>query len=510
MLDFSDPHIWWYLTRASAMIAWVLLTLTVVWGVLLKTRILRGADNPEWLKVIHRYLSGLALVMILIHIGTLLLDDFIDFGPADVLIPFASDFEPFALALGILAFYLLLAVSLSALASRWLPERVWKGIHFASYGVVALVAFHSGLVGTDVGTPWYTAISLILITTTVLVAIVRVVIAGRARPTPRKTTPMSPTTTPLAVPAGGGTFLARVVDRQDHGPDIAEFILTPLDSGCELEWEAGAHLTLHLPEGLERQYSLAGDPAEQHTLVLGVLNTHGPGGGSSWIHDNLKEGDTIVCSVGSNHFGLKPSPRYQFIASGIGITALRSMLFSLPAHREWSLIYVGRSRDRMLFSEELVHEYGDRITLWVTEESGSRPPLEDLIDPLAEVYACGSESLLERVEHSVAPRRLHLERFTPQKRSSTTNLNSFQVVAHQSGTKLQVTGSESVLDAIVSAGVPLAASCKRGVCGSCEVRVLEGTPEHLDSVMSDADKDDLGVMYPCVSRSLTPVLTLDI
>ena len=510
MLDFSDPHIWWYLTRASAMIAWVLLTLTVVWGVLLKTRILRGADNPEWLKVIHRYLSGLALVMILIHIGTLLLDDFIDFGPADVLVPFASSFEPFALALGILAFYLLLAVSLSALASRWLPERVWKGIHYASYGAVALVAFHSGLVGTDVGTPWYTAISLILITTTVLVAIVRVVIAGRARPTPRKSTSMSPTATPLAVPAGGGTFLARVVDRNNHSAEIAEFILTPVDSSLELDWEAGSHLTLHLPDGMERQYSLAGDPAEQNTLVLAVLNTGGVGGGSEWIHKNLSAGDTIVCDIPRNHFPLKPAPRYQFVASGIGITALRSMLASLPPTRTWSLLYIGQSATRMVFVEQLVRDYGEKVTIWDTSVRGTRPLLENIIDPLAEVYACGSETLLASIEQNVAPRRLHIERFAPRQRVPSSTRDHFTVITEQSGVDITVTKNESLLDALQAAGLPLEGSCKRGVCGSCEVQVLAGTPDHLDSVMSDADKDELGIMYPCVSRSRTSTLTLEL
>src|SRR5210317_2407043 len=105
MLDFENPQVWWYLTRASAMVAWVLLTLTVVWGILLKTRILRGADNPEWLTVTHRYISGLALAMIFTHMGTLLLDEYISFGWTDILVPFATSFEPLAVALGIFAFW---------------------------------------------------------------------------------------------------------------------------------------------------------------------------------------------------------------------------------------------------------------------------------------------------------------------------------------------------------------------------------------------------------------------
>ena len=128
MLDFDNPQVWWYLTRASAMVAWVLLTLAVVWGILLKTRILRGADNPEWLTVTHRYISGLAMAMIVTHMGTLLLDEYIQFGWADILVPFATSFEPLPVALGIIAFWLIILVQVTALSSRWLPESVWKGV----------------------------------------------------------------------------------------------------------------------------------------------------------------------------------------------------------------------------------------------------------------------------------------------------------------------------------------------------------------------------------------------
>ncbi len=510
MLDFANPHIWWCLTRASAIVAWVLLTMTVVWGILLKTRILRGADNPEWLKITHRYISGLALTMIAVHVGTLLLDEFIQFGPADVFIPFATSFKPLPVALGVFALYLLLAIQMTALAAKWLPDSLWKGIHLSSYAVVVLVALHSGLVGTDVGMPWYTAMSVILITTATLAAIIRMIVAGRAKPPPR----IPSTALPLAPVAPGspatGQFVARVVDRHDHGPDIAEFILTPVDPTTDVEWEAGSHITVYLPDGTQRQYSLAGDPAEQTTLVLGILNTHGEGAASSWIHQNLKVGDTILCEKPRNDFPLKPAPRYQFVASGIGITALRSMLFSLPASRHWSLLYIGRSQERMLFAEELVRLYGDKVTLWDTSERGSRPPLGELLDLAADIYACGAESVLETIEHNVTPKKLHLERFTPKERSSTSLADSFEAIAARSAVSVTVARGNSVLDSLESQRVSIPALCRRGVCGTCEVRVLEGTPEHLDSVMSDADKDEMGVMYPCVSGSKSPSLTLDI
>ena len=506
MLNFQDPQVWWFLTRASAMVAWALLTLTMVWGVLLKTRILRGADNPEWLTVTHRYISGLALTMIATHMGTLLLDEYISFGWADILVPFATSFEPFAVALGIFAFWAIILIQITALTAKWLPDVVWKGIHLLSYAVILLVGLHSALVGTDVGTPWYTAVSLVLITTATLAGVVRLVIASREKPTPRA--PAISTTEPTTARLSG--FPARVVKKSSLGENLAKLTLEPLDPATDLEWEAGAHLTLHLGNGLERQYSLSGDPAEPRSLQLGILNTRGEGGGSSWIHEHLTEGSEIHCEFPRNHFPLKPAKKYQFVASGVGITPIRSMLHSLPAAREWSLLYLGRTRDDMLFADELTELYGDRITLWVGDEQGSRAPFEELIEPDAEVYACGSPAILSALEQLVAPKRLHVERFEPQVRISTGGLGAFEITTARSGKTVTVGDQLSTLEALEQAGVDVPASCRRGTCGTCEVRVLAGTPEHLDSVMSDADKDELGVMYPCVSRSQTPHLTLDI
>ena len=126
---------------------------------------------------------------------------------------------------------------------------------------------------------------------------------------------------------------------------------------------------------------------------------------------------------------------------------------------------------------------------------------------MADVYACGSAELLASLEQRVAPKRLHLERFEPQVRTPNGRLDSFTVVAAASGTTVTVDADQSTLEALEGAGIALPASCRRG---TCEAAVLEGTPEHLDSVKSDLNKDELAVMYPCVSRSQTPSLTLNV
>jgi len=282
----------------------------------------------------------------------------------------------------------------------------------------------------------------------------------------------------------------------------------PLDVSTEFEWDAGAHITLHLGNGLERQYSLTGDPADQRVLTIAVLNTHGPGGGSEWIHSHLKVGMELQIDGPAQAFPLRPHKRYQFVASGIGITPIRSMLSSLPASRQWTLLYLGRHREDMAYAEELEKEFSGHVDTWISSERGERAPLESLIDSSAHVYACGSESLLEELERIVPTQRLHLERFTPVDRSAEHESETVSVVWEPSGEKIEVPPRQTLLEGLEARGIDLNASCRRGVCGSCEVNVLAGVPAHLDSVMSDDDKDDLGVMYPCVSRAQTATITV--
>ena len=508
MLDFSEPAVWWYITRSSAVVAWVLLTLSALWGILLKTRILRGADNPEWLKVVHRFLSSLAILMVATHMASLYLDTYVEFTVLDLLIPFRSTFEPFGVAMGVFGMWGMVLVWATALAMDRLPQKLWKGIHYLSYGSLFAVALHSGMVGTDVGAPWYTALSIILITATSLAVVIRVVITRRSMngPTKPAATTLSPVT--QASQASDDRLLAKVSSRRQVARDIVELTFTPVDSSVELDWDAGSHLTLHLGNGLERQYSLCGDPAEARALTIAVLDTHGEGGGSSWIHQNLREGMEIRVDFPLQNFPLRPHRRYQFVASGIGITPIRSMLTSLPASREWELVYLGRQREEMAYLKELEDLCGDRLTVHVSSEKGGRLDLAKAIDPTAHVYACGSEALLQELESIVPAAQLHLERFTPRDRSAEHSAHPVKVTWQPTGQVIDVPTNQSILEGLEGAGIGLNGSCRRGVCGSCEVRVLAGQPAHLDSVMSDEEKDEVGAFYPCVSRAESDELVL--
>lgn len=523
----NSPHLWWYITRASAVIAWALMTLSVVWGTLLSTRVLRKFDNPSWLQDLHRYLGGAAIVMVLVHMVTLMLDGWLHFSVSAVLVPFAADYRSVPVAIGILAFYLLIAVQGSSLLMRWLPRRFWAAIHFSSYLIVVLVSFHAGLTGTDVGALWYRVVAASIIILSVAAVLVRV-IAGNRRASSRgggvaRTIPATAAEVPAvrsgAGPAAESAAPPLALDRHPMrvaavfrvSDDVLGIRLFPTGDAILPVWHPGAHITVRLPNGLERQYSLCGDPADRSHFDIAVLRTRDSAGGSSWIHENVRPGATVEVTGPLNHFELEPSFSYAFIAGGIGITPIKAMIESLPERREWRLVYIGRSQRTMAFAAELLARYPGRVIVHASDENTESINIEAFVASMdSDVYCCGPESLMSRVAAAVPAGRLHVERFQPLKRQSAGGPRDVQVSCRRSKKTFDVPAGQSILDALEQNGLPIVGSCRKGVCGTCEVRVVSGSPEHLDSVVDDEEKDRAGVMYPCVSRASTPELVLDI
>ena len=118
-----NPQVWWYLTRASGIVAWLMLTASVIWGVVLSTKAFPEHRRPAWLLDLHRWLGGLAVSFTAIHLGALVADSYVHFGLADLLVPYASSWQPGAVALGVVALWLLLAVEVTSLAMKRLPRR---------------------------------------------------------------------------------------------------------------------------------------------------------------------------------------------------------------------------------------------------------------------------------------------------------------------------------------------------------------------------------------------------
>ena len=176
-----NEKIWWYLARSSGIIALVLLVLSVVWGVLLATRALKPHDRPAWLLDLHRWLGGTALGMTGLHMLGLYLDGYIDYGFTELFVPGASEFRPLAVAIGILSFYVLVAIQATSYMRRWLSKRMWYAIHVLSYGLVWGAAIHAGMAGTDTVNRAYQALALVLTMMAVAATVVRILSPGKRR-----------------------------------------------------------------------------------------------------------------------------------------------------------------------------------------------------------------------------------------------------------------------------------------------------------------------------------------
>ncbi|SNX65217.1 ferredoxin-NADP reductase [Streptomyces sp. TLI_55] len=303
-----------------------------------------------------------------------------------------------------------------------------------------------------------------------------------------------------------------VVERREFAADgvLALTLRHPLGEPLPA-WEPGAHVDVLLGPGLERQYSLCGDPSDGTSWRIAVLREPAGRGGSAHVHEQLGQGDKVRVRGPRNHFALRPAPRYRFIAGGIGITPILPMLAAAEAAgAEWSLLYGGRTRQSMAFTEEL-SRYGDRVTVAPQDESGLLD-LASVLDGVPEdtlVYCCGPGPLLDAVQARCPAGLLHLERFTP-KEQETGEDTEFEVELARSGRTVTVPADVSVLDAVRAAGVEVLYSCTEGTCGTCETDVLDGTPDHRDSVLTDEEQEAGETMMICVSRCRGRRLVLDL
>ncbi|GHE80607.1 ferredoxin [Amycolatopsis deserti] len=305
-----------------------------------------------------------------------------------------------------------------------------------------------------------------------------------------------------------------VAARRPVSAGVVELRLRPGDSAPLDPWTPGAHVDLILPGDRVRQYSLCGSPGNSDEWRIAVLREPAGRGGSSWIHDHLREGERVRVRGPRNHFPLLPLPRYVFLAGGIGITPILPMIAAAQAAgADWHLHYGGRSRSTMAFLGSLA-DHGDRVTLWPQDEVG----LMDLESALpastadTPVYCCGPAGLIEAVEARCAQqdgRALHVERFTAAGAVPGQD-GSFDVECRASGVTVTVPAGTSVLDALRAAGLRLLSSCGEGVCGTCETAVLDGEVDHKDSILTEEEQAAHDTMMICVSRARGERIVLDL
>ncbi len=314
---------------------------------------------------------------------------------------------------------------------------------------------------------------------------------------------------PAAPQARDRTITLNVVDRRivAHDQNVVALTLAATDRTPLPAWHPGAHLDIRLPSGRLRQYSLCGDPRVGHSYRIAVRRIPDGGGGSLEVHDSIGVGSVVKTSGPRNAFPLSipgygsPTQRLRLIAGGIGITPILPMLdLADRLGVDWTMVYTGRSLESLPFIDE-VRRFGERVTIR-TDDIDGIPSADDLLGECRSgttVYVCGPAPLLACVRDRLIGRgdvELHFERFAA---APVINGEPFSVTT-TAGVHVDVGPEETLLAALQRAGADPPYSCRQGFCGTCRTRVLDGTVEHRDILLTDAERAE-GMMLTCVSRA---------
>ena len=303
--------------------------------------------------------------------------------------------------------------------------------------------------------------------------------------------------------------------------DVVSIELAAPDGQVLPAWEPGAHVDVFLRSGLVRQYSLCGGTTDRRRFRIAVLRETDGRGGSEELHRDIRVGATLTVGRPRNHFRIPESVGYLCIAGGVGVTPILSIVEDAAARGlPVRLVYGGRSRRSMAFVDELRGLLPAAAVDIVAQDDRG---LIDLAGEVAElpdgwvVCACGPGPMLAALESACdvdgVRDRLVVERFTASEeleaRLASAENRPVTVELARSGVTVEVPADQSILQAVQDIA-PVISSCTEGYCGTCETRVLEGAPEHRDTVLTDEERATNQIMMVCVSRALTPGLTLDI
>lgn len=301
---------------------------------------------------------------------------------------------------------------------------------------------------------------------------------------------------------------------------INSYELVAPTGGDLAPFTAGAHIDLHLSNGMIRSYSLVNDQRERHRYVIAVNRDASSRGGSSFVHDKVRAGDIITISHPRNNFALHEETEHSvLIAGGIGITPLLAMVRRLEAlGRSWELFYAARTRLATAFLDELsALRQNVHLNLHVDfddERAGRQFDLAAIVNNApapAHLYCCGPVPMLEAFEAATAGRpagHVHIEYF--QAREAPAIEGGFEVRLARSNRTVLVEAGKTILDALLDAGIAANYSCAGGVCGTCETRVLEGIPDHRDQFLTKDEQAANKAIMICCSGAKSRTLVLDL
>jgi tetrachlorobenzoquinone reductase len=299
---------------------------------------------------------------------------------------------------------------------------------------------------------------------------------------------------------------------------VQSFEFKPSAGGDLPAFAAGAHIDLQFPTGLTRSYSLINPQNERHRYVVAVQRETISRGGSKFLFDTVRVGDTLKIVALRNTFPLAETAQESvFFAGGIGITPLYAMIQRLTAlGRNWSLHYCVNRRERAPFLnelEELAARSSSQVTLRVSSEIGKRFDLKKAVAVAADeahLYCCGPKAMLQAFKEAAQGRPPEFARSEAFQPTLEAAAGGFTVSLARSGLEINVADNMSILDALLEAGVDVPYSCREGVCGTCEVSVLEGIPDHRDEILSEQERAANKTMMICRSGCKSGKLVLDV
>lgn len=312
------------------------------------------------------------------------------------------------------------------------------------------------------------------------------------------------------------TLAVRVARKWREAERIAAFELRDPDGAALPPFTPGAHVEVHLPGGVVRQYSLCGDPADTSRYEIAVLLQEGAG--SRAMHA-LEEGAPVTIGVPRNHFELDSGARRTLlVAGGIGITPLLPMADRLNIlDRQFALHYCVRSVGGAAFIGRLgAAPFASRVHVHADDGPAAQrldlPALFAGAGAETRLYVCGPAGFIAMVKeaalaHGFAAGRIHVEHFA---NAGIAAGGAFDVRLAATGKTVTVPAGVSIVDCLAGHGVEIVASCRQGVCGCCLTTVLEGEPDHQDCYLTDAERALGDRLLPCCSRSKTPLLVLDL
>ncbi|MBD1589803.1 PDR/VanB family oxidoreductase [Pseudomonas typographi] len=315
------------------------------------------------------------------------------------------------------------------------------------------------------------------------------------------------------------TLMARVHTLQLEAEGIISVELKPAPGAADFPaFEPGAHIDLHLPNGLVRSYSLFNTPGEHNRYQVGILRDRKSRGGSAFVHTELRVGTTLPISAPRNHFALELGASHSvLVAGGIGITPIFCMYRQLlAAGRSVQLVYCARTRSEAALLQALAELPGP-AHYHFDDEQGAAPDLAALLagQPAdSHFYCCGPTPMLdafERTCEALGYPHAHIERFAAAELPPAADAQAtYEVELKRSGSVLEVGPGLNLLDVLLEAGCDIEHSCREGVCGSCETRVIDGEVDHRDAVLTKAERAANASMMVCVSGCKSRRLVLDL